>query len=144
VLTAEQLQHIQPHEHLQPGLLQARTISSGAVFKKVAHPANSCSAAVECSTASSVSTAHSPNSSGTSQLTYHLADVQVTAVKCAAAPFSEGAKGCGGPLAFHDTNLVSHIASRQSLACVESLYQHPKASANHTLLYHTQKHLNTP
>jgi hypothetical protein len=30
---------------------------------------------------------------------------------------------CGGPLAFHDANLMSHTAFRQSLACVSLLYQ---------------------
>jgi hypothetical protein len=30
---------------------------------------------------------------------------------------------CGGPLAFHYANLVSHTAFRQSLACVSLLYQ---------------------
>jgi hypothetical protein len=30
---------------------------------------------------------------------------------------------CGGPLAFHYANLMSHTAFRQSLACVSLLYQ---------------------
>jgi hypothetical protein len=30
---------------------------------------------------------------------------------------------CGGPLAFHYANLMSHTAFRQSLACVGVLYQ---------------------
>jgi hypothetical protein len=30
---------------------------------------------------------------------------------------------CGGPLAFHYANLMSHTACRQSLACVSLLYQ---------------------
>jgi hypothetical protein len=30
---------------------------------------------------------------------------------------------CGGPLAFHHANLMSHTAFRQSLACVSLLYQ---------------------
>jgi hypothetical protein len=31
---------------------------------------------------------------------------------------------CGGPLAFHYANLMSHTAFRQSLACVSLLYLH--------------------
>jgi hypothetical protein len=31
---------------------------------------------------------------------------------------------CGGPLAFHYTNLMSHTAFRQSLACVSILFQY--------------------
>jgi hypothetical protein len=30
---------------------------------------------------------------------------------------------CGGPLAFHYANLMSHTAFRQSLACVSLLFQ---------------------
>jgi hypothetical protein len=33
---------------------------------------------------------------------------------------------CGGPLAYHYANLMSHTAFRQSLACVSLLYQHRK------------------
>jgi hypothetical protein len=33
---------------------------------------------------------------------------------------------CGGPLAFHYANLISHTAFRQSLACVSLLYQSKK------------------
>jgi hypothetical protein len=32
---------------------------------------------------------------------------------------------CGGPLAFHYANLMSHTAFCQSLACVRLLFQHP-------------------
>jgi hypothetical protein len=31
---------------------------------------------------------------------------------------------CGGPLALHYANLMSHTAFRQSLACVSLLFQH--------------------
>jgi hypothetical protein len=31
---------------------------------------------------------------------------------------------CGGPLAYHYANLVSHTAFRHSLACVSLLFQH--------------------
>jgi hypothetical protein len=33
---------------------------------------------------------------------------------------------CGGPLAFHYANLMSHTAFRQSLACVSLLYLHTR------------------
>jgi hypothetical protein len=38
---------------------------------------------------------------------------------------------CGGPLAFHYANLMSHTAFRQSLACVSLLYQ-PATGVNVT------------
>jgi hypothetical protein len=38
---------------------------------------------------------------------------------------------CGGPLAFHYINLVSHIAFCQSLACVVSLYHHTNVCTHH-------------
>jgi hypothetical protein len=38
---------------------------------------------------------------------------------------------CGGPLAFHYANLMSHTAFRQSLACVGLLYQHMSIAVAH-------------
>jgi hypothetical protein len=42
---------------------------------------------------------------------------------------------CGGPLAFHYANLMSHSAFRQSLACVSLLYQIPLQHGSLRLSY---------